>query len=178
MMRIRNLPSGSAAALALVALLSGCSDANAQDDELDPGRGSAVARILPAAEGLEGAHIPTLDPARMNDAEIAEALGAGPTCLFRYTSSSRPIVAIDDGPAGEGDAVIKLNGDLVLLRAETADASIVLAAEPIRMTLAPLEGADDGQREATAIFEIGDSLRAGYRGYYDCVETPVAAGNS
>ncbi len=173
----RTLASRLAVALAL-ALLSGCSDADAPDDELDPARGSGIPRILPAADALKGAHIPTLDPARMNDAEIAKALGAGPKCLFRYTSSSRPILAIDAGPAGEAAAAIKLNGDLVLLRAETADAGMVLAADPIHMTLEALEGPEDGQREATVIIEIGESLRAGYRGYYDCVETPAAVGNS
>ncbi len=172
------LPGSPALALAL-ALLVGCSDANAPDDETAPARGSGIPRILPAAEVLQGAHIPTLDPARMNDAEIAKALGAGPKCLFRYTSSSAPILAINVEPLDNAaDAVIKLNGDLVMLNGQATEAGMVLTAEPIRMSLIAVEGPEDEQREATAVFEIGDGLRAGYRGYYDCIETPAAVGNS
>ncbi|MDN2579732.1 hypothetical protein [Aquibium sp. ELW1220] len=176
MHRIPFHPLGALALWLSFLLVSGCSDSGAPDAAFDPARDADVARILPAAEAIEGAHIPTLDPARLNHAEIEKALGAGPKCLFRYTSSGRPVLALVSGTAeSPADAVIKLNGNLVVLEAQATDAGTVLTADPIRMSIMPLEGPDAEQREATAVFEIGDSLHAGYRGYYGCSETVEAA---
>jgi hypothetical protein len=185
MRRRPNTPFTPAGLLLALLLAAGCSGSEAPDDMLDPARGDGIARIRPAAEVLEGAHIPTLDPARLNDAEIAKALGPGPKCLFRYTRSGRPVLAVAAGPgesrAGSGaavgpaDAVIKLNGDLVVLEAQVTEAGTLLAADGIRLSVSQLDGPDGEQREATAILEIGDGLRAGYRGYAGCSGRTAAA---
>jgi hypothetical protein len=160
-------------------LIAGCSESRAPDDALDPAHGGGVARIRPAAEVLEGAHIPTLDPARLIDAEIAKALGPGPTCLFRYTRSGRPVIAVASGARERpADAVIKLNGDLVVLEAEATDAGTMLTADRISLSVGPLEAGGGELRDAIAVLEIGDSLRAGYSGYSGCTGPEQAATGS
>lgn len=162
--------------LSLVAVLSAaCSENEAPDDEITPARAAQIARIVPVREALAGAHIPTLDPAVMNEAEIEKALGTGPRCQFRYTSAGKPVLALRAAPDGEaGVGVVKLNGSLIVLPAEPVDGRIVLGAEAVRLTLSPDGGinaaAEEHRQEADLVFEVGSSLRAGYRGYYECVE--------
>ena len=159
-------------ALAGLGLLAGCSESDAPDDDLEAIRAPAIARIVPASEAISGAHIPTLDPAPMNDAEILKALGAGAHCEFRYTSTGKPVLGVKPAANGAAQGVVKLNGHLVLLQSAPAKNAIVLAADRIRMALTPDPGdeADGSQIEAISNFEIGDDLRAGYRGYYDCLD--------
>ena len=184
--------AGRASLLMGLGLLAGCGEADAPDDALTAIHAPEIARIEAAEVVLDGAHIPTLDPGTMNDAEIRKAIGPGPRCAFRYTSTGRPVLAVDlppDGATRRG--VVKLNGSLVILTVaptELASAEgaagpadvlaadvLALAAEPIRTTLWPfprgLTETRGGLRslEATMVFEVGDSLRAGYRGYLDCV---------
>jgi hypothetical protein len=160
--------------VALVAL-AGCGERAAPDDETNPVRAAEIARITPASEAIAGAHIPTLDPATLLDAEIEKVLGPGPRCEFRYTSEGRPVLAAR-GSAGNAapDAVVKLNGHLVpLSRARAETGSLVLSADSVRLTVPPDGGEPTGsrrQREANAIFEVGESLRVGYRGYYRCAD--------
>lgn len=159
-------------ALAGLGLLAGCSESDAPDDDLTAIRAPGIARIVPASEAISGAHIPTLDPAPMNDAEILKALGEGPHCEFRYTSTGKPVLAVKARPNGAAQGVVKLNGHLVVLQSAPAENATVLEADRVRMTLTPDPGekADGSQVEATSIFEIGNDLRAGYRGYYDCLD--------
>ena len=71
--------------------------------------------------------------------------------------------------------VVKLGGALVVLSpvagADAPEGAVVLAAGEARATLAPEGGlgpdAPDG--EAEMVFEVGDELRAGYRGTLDCL---------
>ncbi|MGE3279964.1 MAG: DUF6692 family protein [Alphaproteobacteria bacterium] len=175
--------------LFVLGLLAGC-DNEAPDDETQPARAPEIPRIVTAQEALAGAHIPTLDPATMNSAEIRKAIGNGPRCIFRYTSTGRPVLAVSTGaPAAAAEGVVKLNGHLVPLKAAPIEPAgrngeILLLAEPIRMTVAPDPGAqteDPGylRRQANMIFEVGQSLRVGYRGYLECgSETPVKSPGS
>lgn len=156
-----------------LALLAGCDD-RAPDDETSPVRAERIPYIVPASEILAGAHVPTLDPANLNDAEIRTALGMGPRCEFSYASYGRPVLALRRPPDGpQAAAVIKLNDKLVLLQRDPANDRVVVQAEGIRVTLKtagspnvnvkPTEG-----READLIFEARDELRNGYRGFYRC----------
>jgi hypothetical protein len=161
------------------------SETDVPDDELHPVKGSQVARILPAKEALDGAHVPTLGPATMHEAEIRKALDPGPRCDFRYTTRGNPVLAVALRPGSEASAgVVKLNGHLVFLKS-TSDAGttdgngeFVLAADPVRMAVIPdadvqvIERRNVQRREANAIFEVGRSLRVGYRGYLDCTSEP------
>ena len=172
----RSAQQSRAPAVALLVALGGlaaCGEQEAPDDLTNPVDSPEIARIVPAGEAIAGAHIPTLDPATMVPAEIENVLGEVPRCEFRYTSEGRPVLAASAAAGGEAPAgVVKLNGHLVPLQRDPADAqSIVLASDPIRLSVtpegeAPAEGAM--QREANAIFEVGSSLRVGYRGYYRC----------
>ena len=166
---------GAPAIAVLVALgvLAACGEDAAPDDVTEPVHSPEIARILPAGKAIAGAHIPTLDPATMVDAEIEKVLGRGPRCEFRYTIEGRPVLAARTAAGGETPAgLVKLNGHLVPLQRETAEAqSIVLGADPVRLAVMPDGGVPAGnarQREANAVFEIGNGLRVGYRGYYRC----------
>ncbi|WP_029030814.1 hypothetical protein [Salinarimonas rosea] len=148
--------------------LAACADAVAPDDVVDPARGDTVARIVPAEEALEGVHLPPLDPATMVPAEIEAAIEAPSICVFRYTSTGRPILATGFGPdARPIQGVVKLAGKLVMLDASagTDGAQYDLSAGDIRITVSPLAGED---RVAELTFAVGETLQAGYRGYHDC----------
>lgn len=156
--------------------LAGCGDRGAPDDDTHAVRAPAIVGVAPGGEAIAGAEVAKLDPATMNDAEIEKALGTGARCEFRYTSTGRPVLAIKpltDGAAGEG--VVKLNGHLVMLTPRPGEGALRLGADGISFTLMPPvqdahEGADGGLRQADAVFGIGSSLSAGYRGYYRCNE--------
>lgn len=159
-------------ALVLVAA-AGCGDGGAPDDDLAAIRAPGPAKILPAEEAIAGARVATLDPAPMQQAEIRSALGDGPRCTFRYTSSGKPVVAARMLAAAAHEGIVKLNGNLIRAGATPADDGLLLEAGRIRLTLTPLAGAasdtgGDIQTEADLVFEVGDELRAGYRGYYRC----------
>jgi hypothetical protein len=176
---------GSAVILAL-ALLAGCNANEAPDDALKAIKAPEVARIVPASEALAGAHIPTVDPATMHEAEIRKALEPGPRCDFRYTSSGKPVLAFNVQSGGEASSgVVKLNGHLVVLKpassagAAEGNGEFQLAADPVRMAVIPdarnqsIEGSNARRKEANAIFEVGESLKVGYRGYLDCTSEPT-----
>lgn len=169
----RRLSAGATPALLLaLALLAAC---GAPDEETDARSAPDVVRILPGNEAVSGAHIPTLDPMTMVDAEILKVLGPGPRCEFRYTSAGKPVLAARPSWTGDAaDGVLKVNGHLVALSHTSAEGGgLVFADDKIRVTLRPENGERSGsahQREADVVFEIGDSLRAGYRGYYLCIE--------
>ena len=171
----RDAPPVAPACAVLLALgvLAACGENDAPDDVTNPVHSPEIARVLPAGEALSGAHIPTLDPAEMVDAEIEKVLGPGPRCEFRYTSEGRPVIAASTAPSGNAPAgVVKLNGHLVPLQRESAEAqSIVLRSDQVRLAVMPDGGAPAAgarQHEADARLEIGESLQVGYRGYYRC----------
>jgi hypothetical protein len=166
--------------LLALGLLAACTEGEAPDDDLQAIHPPEIARIVPAGEALAGAHVPTLDPSTMNDAEIGKALAAGARCDFRYTSSGRPVLAVRMQPGGDAaGAIVKLNGHLVPLEATRADAGeLQMRAEPVHIVIQPdpqePAKARPGiqRREANMIFEVGKELRAGYRGYLDCGVEP------
>ena len=171
--------------VALGLLVAGCGDSDAPDDDLTAIHPPEIVRIVPAQDALAGADIPKLDPAPMNDAQVRKALGGGPLCEFRYTMAGRPVLAVSMQPDGTPrGGILKVNGSMVSLTPAPAGGaseqagSVLLIADPIRMTVAP-EGAeqadvDNGarRREANAVFEVGQSRKVGYRGYLDCMSEP------
>jgi hypothetical protein len=165
-------------------MFAGCSESDAPDDEVDRLRPPEIARIVSAEEALTGIQVSTLDPATMNDAEIRNALGTGPQCAFRYTIAGRPVIAAsmqpNELPSG---GMIKLNGNMVALSPTSSDdaggpsGTFLLVAGPIRITVTPDREREEGRdvvlrREANLVFEVGQSLKVGYRGYLDCASQP------
>ncbi len=166
-------------------LLAGCSASEAPDDALPRLEGPEVARIVPAAQALTGAHIPTVDLASMDEAEIRKALQPGSRCDFRYTTRGKPVLSMSRRPDGmTAGGVVKLNGYLVMLEAASsseADGStgdLRLLADPIRIDVLPdargsrFEARALRRAEANAILHVGQRLQVGYRGYLDCTDEP------
>ncbi len=171
--------------LLVAGLLAGCTGDDAPDDDLTAVHPPEIARATSARQALTGANLPMLDPATLNDAEIARSLAEGPRCDFRYTIAGAPVLAVRMEPTGVARAaVVKLNGHLVPLEPAPAEAGaeagarLRIVADPIRLyveaaSLAPRAGDRDSRRqEANMIFEVGDRLRAGYRGFLDCALEP------
>ena len=172
-----------------IGLLAGCTQADAPDDDLQAIHPPEIARIASAGEALAGAHVPTLDPSTLNDAEIAKSLKEGPRCDFRYTTAGAPVLAVRMEPKGAAvSAIVKLNGHLVPLEPAPIESSsgpgdrLLIVSEPVRIVVQPDPAAPKSarpgiqRREADMIFEIGKMLRAGYRGYLDCaLEPPTQA---
>ena len=154
----------------LVLSLAACGEGQFIPDGPLAERPIAAAEIVPATAIVARADVPTVDPSRLEDVDIAKAFGGPATCEFRYTPDGAPVVAFG-GSAG-GTALIKVNGDLVLLDPETAPNSVTAASGPVRLAMTP--GATDGWgvpndlRNATVRFAIGDELDVGYSGYTDC----------
>jgi len=158
----------------MLPLPAACGDADQPDDALAAIRAPEIATIAPARQAVSGIFIPSLDPVTLNDAEIAKVTGVGPVCLFRYTSAGRPVLAAGMARDGAVDGgVVKLNGYLVPLAPAAVDppalpGTMALVDGPVRLLLLPDPGAQTGQREATLMFEVADSLRVGYRGWLEC----------
>jgi hypothetical protein len=168
-----------------LALLVGCAENEVPDDALQSIHAPEVARIVPAKEALAGAHIPTVDPATMHEAEIRKALESGPRCDFRYTTRGNPVLAFTLQRNGEAHAgVVKLNGHLVVLQAASSTGAVdgngefLLRADPVQMAVIPdaekqvIERRNVRREEANALFKVGERLRVGYRGYLDCASEP------
>ena len=152
--------------LGTAAFLSGCGEQEPADDIINPPRPAEVAALVSAEEAISGANVPTLDPAPMNDAEVAKVLGQPAQCTFRYTSFGKPVLALQGAPgSSEARAVLKVNGDLVELK-PLGDGR--LSSGPITVTLSPAEEAPGEMVEAGMFFEIGESLGVGYQGYHQC----------
>lgn len=156
-------------------LLAGCEN-EPPDDELNPARAEEIKRIMTAEEALAGADLAKIDPAPLLEAEIRKAIGQGARCEFRYTGNGKPVLAVGQTEGARPDAIVKLNGRLVALRTASPpnDGSISVVAEPVRMAVqagkedGPADGDRIRSREATGILEVGEQLKVGYRGYWDC----------
>lgn len=153
--------------VAAPAVLAGCGESAAPDDVVNPPRNEEVAPIVPSGEAVSGADIATLDPATMVDAEISKVLGGPPACTFRYTSAGKPVFAMDaiEGPA---TAAMKLNGKMLRLPAAVSEDGFRVADPPVRLSVNPEGDPRGGSVEAEMVFEIGEQLRVGYRGYLHC----------
>jgi len=168
------------AALPALAILSGllaACDVDPRPDDLGAARAPQIVRLAPVEEALVNAQIPTLDPGTLNDARIREVIGAGSRCEFRYTQAGRPVLAFGAPPEGGSlGGVVQVNGHLVRLDAQPAAPSglLLLTAGPVRLTVSPDGGAGNvaagnvTRREADLVFEVGEELRVGYRGYLSC----------
>jgi hypothetical protein len=182
--RSRKRESPSCVLFLLVAVLSACSDNEAPDDDVHSAKAPEIARIVPARDALAGAYVPTLDPMTMNEAEIRKVLKIGPWCEFRYTSTGKPVLAIGMQSGQTAlNGVIKLNGNLAVLTGASDGGGkqgehFVLHADPVRVSVVPHQPQPDAarksgqRREANMIFEVGQRLKVGYRGYLHCTSEP------
>jgi len=132
-----------------------------------------TAELASAREAIAGAFVPQLDPHTLNDAEIAKALPTGAGCMFRYTSSGKPVVVVAATAAPV--AALKVNGKLTVLPQEPPARQrtpVAFAAEGVRVRITDVgdapASAGDAPREAELSFEVGSALKVGYRGYYEC----------
>jgi len=132
------------AVIAVISLAAGCEESAAPDDEIVPARTHEIARTLPAEQALANAHIPTIDPAMMNDAETRKVLGTNRYCEFRYASGGRPVLAWGQEAGAADDGVVKLNGSLVPLTAESSDKALTLVDDGVRATVLVGESIDSG----------------------------------
>jgi len=121
--------------------------------------------------------IATLDAEDLTPAEIERVFGDEVGCRFLRTERSDPILVTaqrgQDGPAG----LIKLSGQLIPLRAGSADATgtlppdgMVLTAEGIvlEVVLRDTPSAETGSATADLRFRLRDDLTVGYRGALSC----------
>jgi len=146
-------------------------DIEANGDARPTAEGGA-SEVVPLEEALSSAEIAILDPEFLTDADIAQAFPDGATCTFNYTETSPPVVAT--GP--DGEALVKISGDLVQLGAAEAGALTTgptLVADGITMSIGTPEGGEPldataGLQDADLILELDAGLRAGYRGYFGC----------
>lgn len=145
----------------------------AASDQIELGGEPEVAPIATAADALDGADIPALDPTTMSEVEISSVLGRGPRCIFQYTRAGGPVLAfvhLSDGTYGMG--VVKLNGNLIPLMTPEGGGNLVLGADPVRLSfetgLDLLDGSAVDQREAELVFEVDDMLKVGYGGHFSC----------
>lgn len=169
----RKVLDRAAAVLAIVGWAA-CGPGAASDDASVPAPGTAPVKT--AAQALEGAQIPQLDPANLTDAEIGRVIGSRPRCTFRYTSSGRPVFVaglMPDGSPALG--VVKLNGNLVALQPDSAAAGaahggFALTAQSVRLSVQPKAStpSGEGRAEADMVFEVNPGLKVGYAGYLDC----------
>lgn len=132
-----------------------------------------AAEIVQASAIVEQADVPTVDPSRLEDVDIAKAFGGPASCVFRYTPDGAPVVAFSDRTDGAA-ALVKVNGDLVVLDVPQSETDVGLEAGtgPVRLALAPggenRWGVPETLAEADLRFAIGDELDVGYGGYTDC----------
>ncbi|MFV1805031.1 DUF305 domain-containing protein [Phaeobacter sp. Ax4a-4a] len=128
------------------------------------------ARIVDLNEALSSAEIAILDLEFLTGDEIAQLFPDGAICTFRYTTTSKPVLAagqIDGAPA----ALAKISGDLV--RLGSTDGTGTLSTEGMSVSLSAPDGAaaleNSGEvQDANLVLELDAGLRAGYRGYYGC----------
>ena len=160
-------------ATAFAVTLAGCGEGQLVPDGPLAELPVKAAEIVPASAIVEQADVPTVDPSRLEDADIAKAFGGPASCVFRYTPDGAPVVAFSDRSDG-GTALVKVNGDLVVLDAAepAAPATLAAASGPVSLAMATTEaggwGVSDGLLEADLRFVVGDELNVGYGGYTDC----------
>ncbi|MFW5881127.1 MAG: DUF305 domain-containing protein [Roseicyclus sp.] len=114
-------------------------------------------------EALNSTRIATLDPAPLARSDLPERGGTGALdCGFRRVEGENPVLW-----TGEEGAVMNLNGVIVPLERQEAEAGRIWGAPGVSMTVRDVEEAD-WRGGAELIFALGQGLTVGYRGFYDC----------
>ena len=114
------------------------------------------------ADALSVPAVAGLDAGGMTDEEVAQVV-PGASCAFRFSDAQQ----IQLAAAPTGEAVIKINGALVPLRAEgTTEGGGRFVGEGIAMIVAPMAGED----AATLVMELTTEppMTVGYDGVYRC----------
>jgi hypothetical protein len=134
--------------------------------------------VSSVAEALAHADLAVLTPAPLNPNEVARAQVGTPSCTFRYTADSPPVLVVGVGAEGTLNGVMKLNGALIPLRAPSPDAlrpggGAEMTADRVTMTVIPAPGEPveaPGERELRAdlVFALVEAQTVGYRGFYRC----------
>jgi mono/diheme cytochrome c family protein len=134
--------------------------------------------VSSVAEALAHADLAVLTPAPLNPNEVARAQVGTPSCTFRYTADSPPVLVVGAGAEGTLNGVMKLNGALIPLRAPSPDAlrpggGAEMTADRVTMTVIPAPGEPveaPGERELRAdlVFALVEAQTVGYRGFYRC----------
>ncbi|MEL7560032.1 hypothetical protein [Stutzerimonas chloritidismutans] len=154
-------------------LLTACGDPAPGEGVKKPLMSGPTPEVVSAREAVGTPDIPTIDPQTLDAAEIDKVLAAGPRCIFAYTAESSPVVALELTGDTAGQGVVKVNGRLVKLAAQRAEAGgFALSAEGMSVSIKPAEIAGDTMptklSEADMVFELDQGLRVGYRGWYRC----------
>ena len=145
-------------------------DIDANGDASAPA-GDGAAQIVSLDEALSTAKIAILDLEFLTREDIAQLFPDGAECMFTYTTTSKPALAVG-GVDGGTAALAKISGDLV--RLESGDAANVWRTGGMSVALSTPEGtgaleSSPGElQEADLVVELEAGLRAGYRGYYGC----------
>jgi hypothetical protein len=157
----------------LIADLEGEVDAPPQ-----PVSRSEAPLVSSAAEALAHVDASSLAPALLEPDDIARAQIDLPSCTFHYTADSPPVLAVHAQADGTPEAIVKLSGALIPLRAQSpADPPLVagaeMAANGVTLTVIPAPGEPDdgrgaGDLRADLLFALDEGRTAGYRGVYRC----------
>lgn len=161
-------------------LLTACGDPAPGEGIEKKNSAETMPEIVPAAEAIRTAAIPTIDLHTMDEAEYEKILAKAQRCRFLYTSGGGPVLAASAAGGKPATGVVKIHGKLVELKAERVTSFDALlngatfVADGIRVQVIP--DADESfelhdgrtQREADAILELEQGLKVGYRGWYAC----------
>lgn len=126
-------------------------------------------QIVSLDEALSTADVAVIDPGFLNEDDISQLLPEGATCIFTYTTTSPPALALGS-VGGERAGLVKLSGDLV--RVDQTATGIGTNGLTIRLAAigdtGSLETVGAEPVEATMVLELDAGLSAGYRGFYSC----------
>lgn len=170
----------SAGLLAGLLMLAACGDPAPGEGIGKRNSAETMPEIVPAAEAIRTAAIPTIDLHTMDEAEYEKVLSEGQRCRFLYTSGGGPVLAASATGGEAATGVVKIHGKLIELKAERVTSFDALlngatfVADGLRVQVIP--DADENfelhdgrtQREADAILELEQGLKVGYRGWYAC----------
>lgn len=133
---------------------------------------AAPASIVTLGEALSTAHVATVDPQFLREEDLAQLFPSEPSCVFRYTEDSPPVLAMGDVD-GQSAALVRISNDLVRLSGEDAsDAARAFSSDGLTIQLDAAEDAEALTGTGTSLADmrltIDDVLSAGYRGHFEC----------
>ena len=118
--------------------------------------------VSSVAAALASPSVSTLDVGGMTDEEVARAVPDA-ACSFRFSDGQAALLAVSDG----GQGVVKLMGNLVPVSVSggAVREAPTVTADGLRLTVERL----DGQAFALVLdLDVGEPLRVGYDGVYEC----------